>query len=61
MRVIPMASEEELVCEGMRHPFQSKEMEESFSYLWGLELCVVYAALLLYHPSPLINPAGIIH
>ena len=51
MRVIPMASEEELVCEGMRHPFQSKEGGIFFfSYLWGLELCVVYAALLLYHP-----------
>lgn len=48
MCVIPTASQEELVCEGMHRPFQSKD-GGILSYLWRLELCVVYAALLLYH------------
>ena len=35
MRVIPMATEEELVCEGMRHPFQSKEGGIFFFQIFG--------------------------
>ena len=43
---------EELVCEGMRHPFQSKE-GRIFAYLWGIEVvCGVYALAPLL-PFPL--------